>query len=314
MDRTSAAGHVNRMFVSEDLATNRPPTAMSPVDFNAWQEEIVNVIEGSDIVPSAADNSQLLQALVARFATISAMNSQITDAVAALVNSSPSALDTLNELAAALGSDPNFAASVNSSLASRMRYFAQNQPLPTEDIGPIWHAHYNSIMTWQVFDYPGGFNYGYASQYIGELRMETQPTPRTGYIASGSTHPRATFPQLRNWAIHNGIMVEEGAWAAGTIAMYDNLDGVSFTVFDVRGEFPRFLDGGRGVDLARAFGSWQNMELQLHDHPYFAATSQFPQSGSNTPCFTSNQLANTGATGGAETRPRNTALLATIKF
>lgn len=39
--------------------------------------------------------------------------------VAALVDSSPTALDTLNELAAALGDDPNFATTVNNSIAAK---------------------------------------------------------------------------------------------------------------------------------------------------------------------------------------------------
>ncbi|WP_417635970.1 phage tail protein, partial [Citrobacter freundii] len=41
-------------------------------------------------------------------------------AIAALVGSSPKALDTLNELAAALGNDPNFATTVTNSLAGKM--------------------------------------------------------------------------------------------------------------------------------------------------------------------------------------------------
>lgn len=44
---------------------------------------------------------------------------QISAAVAALVDSSPAALDTLNELAAALGDDANFATTVTNALASK---------------------------------------------------------------------------------------------------------------------------------------------------------------------------------------------------
>src|SRR5687767_900665 len=43
----------------------------------------------------------------------------ITAAVAALIDSSPATLDTLNELAAALGDDANFAATVTSLLAGK---------------------------------------------------------------------------------------------------------------------------------------------------------------------------------------------------
>ncbi|EJN31772.1 phage-related tail fiber protein [Pseudomonas sp. GM78] len=45
--------------------------------------------------------------------------SQVDAALAALVNSSPAALDTLNELALALGNDPNFAATITNLLAQK---------------------------------------------------------------------------------------------------------------------------------------------------------------------------------------------------
>lgn len=46
---------------------------------------------------------------------------QISAATAALVAAAPAALDTLNELAAALGGDANFAATVTSALGNRVR-------------------------------------------------------------------------------------------------------------------------------------------------------------------------------------------------
>lgn len=48
-------------------------------------------------------------------------NTSINAAVSALVSSAPAALDTLNELAAALGSDPNFATTMNTALGYRVR-------------------------------------------------------------------------------------------------------------------------------------------------------------------------------------------------
>lgn len=44
--------------------------------------------------------------------------------IASLVDSAPGLLDTLNELAAALGDDPNFAATVNAAIAERTRKYA----------------------------------------------------------------------------------------------------------------------------------------------------------------------------------------------
>ncbi len=51
-------------------------------------------------------------------------NTAITSAVAALVASSPAALDTLNELAAAIGNDPNFATTITTALGNRARFDA----------------------------------------------------------------------------------------------------------------------------------------------------------------------------------------------
>lgn len=54
--------------------------------------------------------------------TATHVSTQINSALAALVSGAPGALDTINELATALGNDANFAASVASSIASRVRF------------------------------------------------------------------------------------------------------------------------------------------------------------------------------------------------
>ena len=51
-------------------------------------------------------------------------NTAIAAAIAALVDSAPETLDTLNELAAALGDDPNFAATTATALGNRVRFDA----------------------------------------------------------------------------------------------------------------------------------------------------------------------------------------------
>jgi hypothetical protein len=55
--------------------------------------------------------------------TISDFNTAVDQRIQAIVGAAPAALDTLQELAAALGSDPNFAATINAAqaaLASRV--------------------------------------------------------------------------------------------------------------------------------------------------------------------------------------------------
>lgn len=57
--------------------------------------------------------------------TTAAMNTAIAAAIANLIDSAPGTLDTLNELAAALGDDPNFATTITNALAEK-------QPLDTD--------------------------------------------------------------------------------------------------------------------------------------------------------------------------------------
>lgn len=64
-----------------------------------------------------AENSERLGGVIAAdYAT----NASVTTAINNLVNSSPGTLDTLKELATALGDDPNFAATLVSALASKL--------------------------------------------------------------------------------------------------------------------------------------------------------------------------------------------------
>jgi hypothetical protein len=58
-----------------------------------------------------------------QYMTEAESDAAIAAAIAALVDSSPGTLDTLNELAAALGDDPNFATTVSAALAARFPYY-----------------------------------------------------------------------------------------------------------------------------------------------------------------------------------------------
>lgn len=59
----------------------------------------------------------------------SKINTQITNAISAVINSAPTALDTLDELAAALGDDANFASTVTTALGNRVRTDTASQGL-----------------------------------------------------------------------------------------------------------------------------------------------------------------------------------------
>ncbi|MEE9683355.1 phage tail protein [Lelliottia amnigena] len=67
-------------------------------------------LTGTPTAPTAAQTVNNTQVATTAF---------VKTALAALVGSSPAALDTLNELAAALGNDPNFATTMTNALASK---------------------------------------------------------------------------------------------------------------------------------------------------------------------------------------------------
>lgn len=220
--------------------------------------------------------------------------------------------------------------------AINAHYLAAGTPLPAADIGPIWHDDYNDWMTWREFTANGANYTGYASRLIGSLLLDTQPTPRAGYIKSGVQNlSRTTYAALRAWAQHNGIMVAPGVWAAGTIQCADNADGITFRIYDVRGEFMRAWDDGRGVDAGRGIFSSQAGTIIGVDWSSDSSTtatlttstandvSGFSGDPAPTTAALQTQTITTALTvvkGNVDSgkavvaRPRNTALLAAIKF
>lgn len=78
-------------------------------------------LTGKPTAPTAAQTSNDTQLATTAF---------VKAALAALVDSSPAALDTLNELAAALGDDPNFAATMTIALAKKMDKASNGADIP----------------------------------------------------------------------------------------------------------------------------------------------------------------------------------------
>lgn len=132
---------------------------------------------------------------------------------------------------------------------------------------------------------------------------------------------RSTAPA--GWLKANGAAVSRTAYA-GLFAVigttYGAGDGFNtFNLPDLRGEFLRAWDDGRGVDSGRALGSLQADELRSHSHPTGWQLSD--ERGADNNRIASGSAPEsvyfsipTGAAGGSETRPRNVALLACIKF
>jgi microcystin-dependent protein len=93
----------------------------------------------------------------------------------------------------------------------------------------------------------------------------------------------------------------------------------TFNLPDLRAEFIRGLDGGRGIDSGRALGSAQTQAIQSHDHSIWRGfnTATVLTSGADStfgPNDSGDVEVKTTLTGGSETRPRNVAMNFIIKF
>lgn len=137
----------------------------------------------------------------------------------------------------------------------------------------------------------------------GEISFFARNTAPTGYLkANGAAISRTTYATLFA-AIGTTFGVGDGS--------------TTFNVPDLRGEFLRGWDDARGVDSGRVFGSAQGFATQDHTHGSAAAAS-----GNQLLAAGANGAAISGSTTGAmnsgvvatETRPRNIALLACIKY
>lgn len=129
---------------------------------------------------------------------------------------------------------------------------------------------------------------------------------------------RSTVPT--GWLEANGAAVSRTTYAALFAAIGTTFGGgngtTTFNLPDLRGEFIRGWDNGRGVDSGRSFGTAQGDELRSHSHSVTLPIASDSQAGSDDESISTlggSQTYGTSNTGGNETRPRNVALLACIK-
>ncbi|EJE8380857.1 phage tail protein [Escherichia coli] len=161
-------------------------------------------LTGTPTAPTAAQSVNNTQIATTAF---------VKSAIAAMVGSAPEALDTLNELAAALGNDPNFATTMLNALAGK-------QPLD------------NTLTNLSGKDVAGLLTYlglGEGSALpVGVPVPWPSATPPTGWLkCNGAAFSAEEYPELAKAYPTNKLP-------------------------DLRGEFIRGWDDGRGIDTNRS--------------------------------------------------------------
>ncbi|HDP7404117.1 phage tail-collar fiber domain-containing protein [Escherichia coli] len=175
-------------------------------------------LTGTPTAPTAAQSVNNTQIATTAF---------VKSAIAAMVGSAPAALDTLNELAAALGNDPNFSTTVLNALAGK-------QPLD------------NTLTNLSGKDVAGllaylGLGEGSALP-VGVPVPWPSATPPTGWLkCNGAAFSAEEYPELAKVYPTNKLP-------------------------DLRGEFIRGWDDGRGIDTGRSILSIQGYATEDHAH------------------------------------------------
>ncbi|WP_342090108.1 phage tail protein [Escherichia coli] len=175
-------------------------------------------LTGTPTAPTAAQSVNNTQIATTAF---------VKSAIAGMVGSAPAALDTLNELAAALGNDPNFATTMLNALAGK-------QPLD------------NTLTNLSGKDVAGLLTYlglGEGSALpVGIPVPWPSATPPTGWLkCNGAAFSAEKYPELAKVYPTNKLP-------------------------DLRGEFIRGWDDGRGIDTGRSILSIQGYATEDHAH------------------------------------------------
>ncbi|EHN4962292.1 phage tail protein [Escherichia coli] len=213
-------------------------------------------------------------------------------AITALINGAPATLDTLKEIAAAINNDPKFSTTINNALSGK-------QPLD-ETLTHLSGKDIAGLLTYL------GLGEGSALP-VGVPVPWPSATPPTGWLkCNGAAFSAEEYPELAKAYPTNKLP-------------------------DLRGEFIRGWDDGRGIDAGRVLLSIQTGMLEKHRHIVVAndgydtkdewelATifkKTYTQGrgldatntgGSLIPSPTLHSRGSIGNTGGSETRPRNIA-------
>jgi len=225
-----------------------------------------------------------------------ATETYVNTAVANLVDSAPTTLDTLNELAAALGDDPNFATTVSTSIGTK--WTQDNTKISNWDTAYSWGNHasvgYLTSLPSHTHDYVpergrtdwndgtviddvvgqlGWWNYG-NNHTIFDASKSIAP----GGIAKNNTNPdvswSSTYPTLMGWngSSTYGVRVDSSRFA-------DYAGAPTSPTFTASGDFraPIFYDsnntgyyvdpnGVTNINHLRINGDWSSYGL-----PYTAA-------------------------------------------
>ncbi|EFC9655983.1 phage tail protein [Escherichia coli] len=238
-------------------------------------------LTGTPTAPTAAQSVNNTQIATTAF---------VKSAIAAMVGSAPAALDTLNELAAALGNDPNFATTMLNALAGK-------QPLD------------NTLTNLSGKDVAG------LLAYLG--LGEGAPAIGVPFFWPSAAMPNTV---IDSWSSMVFLKFNGAKFSATDYPVLAKVFP-SLVLPEARGDFIRIWDDGRGVDSGRGLLSTQSDLMKQFTLQYYGPSAGtgtrtvFALQSNANGIYTSGISQNDGSgiaaafnvPGGTETRPRNIA-------
>nr|WP_097432524.1 tail fiber protein [Escherichia coli] len=251
-----------------------------------------------------------------------ATTAYVRAAISALVGSSPEALDTLNELAAALGNDPNFATTMTNALAGKQPLDATLTALAALATGANKLPYFTGKDTVAQTDLTS----------VGrDILAKTSTLAVIQYLGLGEGAPAIGVPFFWPSAAMPNTVID--SWSS---MVFLKFNGAKFSATDypvlakvfpslvlpeARGDFIRIWDDGRGVDSGRGLLSTQSDLMKQFTLQYYGPAAgtgtrtvfalQSNANGIYTSGISQNDGSGTAAAfnvpGGTETRPRNIA-------
>lgn len=187
-----------------------------------------------------------------------ATTAYVRAAISALVGSSPEALDTLNELAAALGNDPNFATTMTNALAGKQPLDATLTALAGLPTGANKLPYFTGTDTVAQTE---------LTQVGRDILAKSSTQAITQYLGLGEGAPAIGVPFFWPSAAMPNSVID--SWSG---MVFLKFNGAKFSATDypvlakvfpslvlpeARGDFIRIWDDGRGADGGRELLSWQ---------------------------------------------------------
>jgi len=228
-------------------------------DTNGKLNFVVPVLDEDNLVSNSATS----------LATQQSIKAYVDAEVAGLVDSAPSTLDTLNELAAALGDDANFSTTTSTALGNRLRVDVNTQGLTSTQQGNAL-TNLGITATLTELNYVDGVTSSIQTQLDSKLSSESDTldsvtgrgATTTNAITTGDVTISSATPELFFLDTDNNVDAKFIAnnGNLGIFADTNNEHSSSTIYFNIDGsEKARFTSGGK-----LGIGTGSSLDEKLH--------------------------------------------------